>query len=218
MRDNQRKSRARKQEHVRDLEQKLAVYKEQINQKDIEHRLAMQKMEAENRQLKTLLGSVGVSPELIQQYLQVAVHDTEMDRKVAIPAMKRQSTTTLNSSCTTGENVERWPAQHGSCVPAESAPAEQPGDKSVDAVNPSLCKCPAEGQDSNTWPREEDVLNSTMCAIAEELVNQYNIRGADTEEIRRRLWSGFRTGSAGDGCRVQNQVLFQVLDELSNDV
>ena len=107
MRDNQRKSRARKQEHVRDLEQKLAVYKEQINQKDIEHRLAMQKMEAENRQLKTLLGSVGVSPELIQQYLQVAVHDTDMDRKVAIPAMKRQSTTTLNSSCTTRENVER---------------------------------------------------------------------------------------------------------------
>lgn len=62
------------------------------------------------------------------------------------------------------------------------------------------------------------MLNSTMCAIAEELVSQYNTRGVDPEEIRRRLWSGFRTGSSGNGCRVQNQILFQVLDELSEDV
>jgi hypothetical protein len=57
-----------------------------------------------------------------------------------------------------------------------------------------------------------------MCAIADELINQYNTRGADMDEIRRKLWSGFRAGNSGDGCRVQNQILFQVLDEISNNI
>jgi hypothetical protein len=63
-----------------------------------------------------------------------------------------------------------------------------------------------------------DLMNTTMCAIADELIDQYNTSGADIEEIRRRLWSGFRSGKTGDGCRVQNQILFQVLDEISNNV
>lgn len=57
-----------------------------------------------------------------------------------------------------------------------------------------------------------------LCAIAEELMNQYNTRGTDLEEIRQRLWSGLQSGVSGDGCRVQNNILFEVLDEISHDV
>jgi hypothetical protein len=38
------------------------------------------------------------------------------------------------------------------------------------------------------------------------------------EEIRQRLWSGLQSGVSGDGCRVQNNILFEVLDEISHDV
>ena len=84
--------------------------------------------------------------------------------------------------------------------------------------NPQICNCPAGQEDSNLWSSEDDVLNTTLCAIAEDLISQYNARGADMDEIRQRLWAGFRKGKPGDGCRVQNNVLFQVLDEISNGI
>ena len=50
------------------------------------------------------------------------------------------------------------------------------------------------------------------------MINQYNTKGIDVDEIRRKIWSGFRAGANGTGCRVQNHILFQVLDDISSDV
>lgn len=81
----------------------------------------------------------------------------------------------------------------------------------------SICGC-APAEDERSWPTNEDILNTTLCAIAEELINQYNTCGVDMAEIRRKLRSGFSKGLTTDeGCRVQNQILFQVLDEISNN-
>lgn len=78
----------------------------------------------------------------------------------------------------------------------------------------SVCGCIA---DDESWPTNDDILNTTLCAIAEELVNQYNTRGVDVTEIQKRLRAGFSKGLAeGEGCRVQNNILFEVLDEISN--
>ncbi|KAJ6005559.1 hypothetical protein N7451_003503 [Penicillium sp. IBT 35674x] len=201
VRENQRKSRARKQEYVRELEQQLAVHKEQTQQKDIEHRLAIQKLKAENQNLKTLLGSLGVSADLIHQYVTLAGQGTVMDRKVAIPATPRPKKEVTSIS---------------GCNKAVSQPPSPPGDESLPRAGgstPSLCNCPAEQSDN--WSSEHDVLNTTLCAIAEDLIVQCNARGTDIEELRQRLWSGFSKGQ-GDGCRVQNNILFQILDEISN--
>lgn len=147
-----------------------------------------------------------------------------MDRKIAIPLIQRQPETSETPSNPprpskdATELGEDGPVSQSARAKTTTSPTASPASKLGEPSDPDMCKCPAENQDSSTWPREEDVLNSTMCAIAEELVSQYNIRGADPEEIRQRLWSGFRTGSSGNGCRVQNQILFQVLDELSDDV
>ncbi|KAJ5656723.1 hypothetical protein N7507_008673 [Penicillium longicatenatum] len=201
VRENQRKSRARKQEHVRELEQQLAIYKEQSQHRDIEHRLAIQKLEAENQNLKTLLGSLGVSGDLIQQYVTLAGQGTVVDRKVAIPATPRPN-----------EEV----ASVSRCNKVASQRSIPPGEKLLppEGSTPSLCNCPAEQADQ--WSSEQDVLNTTLCAIAEDLIFQCNARGTDIEELRRRLCSGFTKGQPGDGCRVQNNILFQVLDEISN--
>lgn len=232
MRENQRKSRARKQEHIRDLEQRLAICKEQSQREDIQHRLAMQKVEAENRHLRNLLGSLGIPEGLIQRYLQSADQGTAVHCKVAIPAMAQPKG---RSSTLALDNVHVRPV---SALPSASGEASVPvtpnswdentwlletnslgASKSPQEgghTGPHLCICPTGSRDLTDFPSEEDVLNTTLCAIAEELINQYNTRGADPIEIKQKLWSGFRAGNPGDGCRVQNQILFQVLDEISN--
>ncbi|OKO93746.1 hypothetical protein PENSUB_12025 [Penicillium subrubescens] len=313
VRENQRKSRARKQEYVRELEQRLATFKNDAQQKDIQHRLASQKLEAENRHLRTLLGSLGISAELVQQYLQLADQGTAVNRKVAIPAMQRPAELPVLSSpssetnprsssarasassvCSTATDGST-PRESGGtptsytpiiyaptacapiapasttcaptgCVPTACAPTTcapsscapnsctpmkvEPGAMKVEAeepqlpqqplqpsfeqlpqlpsqdpqqqpstqskrTNPSLCDC----SPGDAMPEGDgDLLNTTLCGMAEELINQYNIIGIDIEEIRRRLWAGFKAGTRGDGCRVENQVLFQVLDEISNSI
>lgn len=288
VRENQRKSRARKQEYVRELEQRLATFKNEVQQKDIQHRLASQKLEAENRHLRTLLGSLGISAELVQQYLQLADQGTQVNRKVAIPAMQRPAEPPVLSPSTSSETNPRsssarasassecstttdgsTPRESGgtptrytpvtyaptdsaliastrnTCAPTACAPSKcapngctpmkveseepqqlqqpppqqfsQPSQPTTQPKreNPSLCDCSpgdemAEG--------DGDLLNTTLCGMAEELINQYNTSGIDIEEIRKRLWAGFKAGTRGDGCRVENQVLFQVLDEISNRI
>lgn len=236
MRENQRKSRARKQEYVRELEQRLAAWKDQTQHKDIEHRLAMQKLEAENRHLKNLLFSLGVSPEIVQQYTQAVDQGTDVGRKVAIPAMQRPMETSSVSSYggsgtrssslashtppdPTEESVvaEQVPVNNsGGCAPATLRPAEPQSQTSAPVV-PSLC-CGSGKAPASSFPPDDDVLNTTLCAIAEDLISQYNTRGVDMDGIRQRLCSGFRTGQSADGCRVQNHLLFQVLDEISNNI
>jgi hypothetical protein len=300
VRDNQRKSRARKQQYVKELEQRLSVYETQAQQRDIEYRLAMQKVEAENRHLKTLLASLGVSNVSVQKYLQAAEQRENTTQKIAIPAAQRpegldsparcgsgprlsvaipgvydnqvktepteqQSSScgsvcgpaaTNNGSCgTTASNSVCGPTSSNACVPTSSKSASEPTTSSnacgptasnsacgptasnsacaskttetpksnelsshePKAEDPDLCGCSLNGQEM-VAASEEDFLNSTLCGIADEMINRYNTKGLDVEEIRRRIWSGFRAGANGTGCRVQNSILFQVLDEISHDV
>ncbi|KAJ6187629.1 hypothetical protein N7519_002537 [Penicillium mononematosum] len=289
VRENQRKSRARKQEYVNELEQRLAVYKEQAHQKDIEHRLATQKVEAENRHLRALLGSLGVSSASVQQYLQEADTGANINRKVAIPAIQRvegenplslsrrdarrsnlsmavprvykeepettEPAAAVSSACsstvaqptdqpeavrsacsstvvqptdqpevarsvcasTMVQSTEQREAVRSACAPAVVQPTDQPPKQTPQEEDPALCGCRSDRENPETVS-DEDVLNSTLCAIAEEMINQYNTKGVDVDEIRRRIWSGFRAGANGTGCRVQNHILFQVLDDISSDV
>jgi hypothetical protein len=299
VRDNQRKSRARKQQYVKELEQRLSVYETQAQQRDIEYRLAMQKVEAENRHLKTLLASLGVSNVSVQQYLQVAEQRENTTQKIAIPATQRPEgldspahcssgprlsvaiprvydnqvktepteqqssscgsvcrpaanngscgTTASNSVCgpqarnnacgptssnacvPTSSNSARGPTtSNNACAPTASNSAcaskttEKPKSNELSSHepkvgDPDLCGCSSNGQEMAA-ASEEDLLNSTLCGIADEMINRYNTKGLDVEEIRRRIWTGFRAGANGTGCRVQNSILFQVLDEISHDV
>ncbi|CDM33823.1 unnamed protein product [Penicillium roqueforti FM164] len=235
VRENQRKSRARKLEYVNELEQRLAVCKEQARQKDIEHRLATQNVEAENRHLRTLLGSLGVSSAYVQQYLQEADTGVNTNRKVAIPAIQRverdnplslslRDTRRSNLSMAVprvykeeSKTTELPTAVSSTCALTVVQRTDQPSKQNPQEEDPALCGCRSERQNPETVS-DEDVLNSTLCAIAEEMINQYNTKGIDVDEIRRRIWSGFRAGANGTGCRVQNHILFQVLDDISSDV
>lgn len=337
IRENQRRSRARKQEHIRDLEQKLACLQEQANKNDVEHRLATQRLEMENRKLRYLLSCSGIPPHTVEEYLRTG-DDPAVTQKVAIPALRRpefQSEPLHQekkcprpcggvSSNTVGElqngdggleiqkvaipapglpeirpetqcreqkcsrpcasvpfrEVEEKPRSifdpvmtQGVVLPALQRPEVQPearcqetkpslpcssapdtservtspaetqnqlaakdeplntpespgktisqgsGEPSERPELPPLCDCDCSSGDNvaECLPDNGDVLNTTLCAIADELIQQYNTRGMDIAEIRKRLWTGFSKGlTSEEGCRVQTQILFQVLDEISN--
>lgn len=225
IRDNQRKSRARKQEHIRELEQKLALYQKQAHQKDVEHRLTVQRLETENRRLKSLLVSVGVPSNIVEGYLRTT-EEADMTRKVAIPAMKRPERSQCQSGCARSCSSGNQTDGDAICREQTDTPkfaietAVHPETKQNTATRPSasvrsrICGNVA----GDPFPTNEDILNTTLCAIAEELISQYNTRGVDLGEIQKKLWAGFTKGCAtGEDCRVQNHILFQVLDEISSD-
>ncbi|RAL09889.1 bZIP transcription factor, partial [Aspergillus homomorphus CBS 101889] len=226
IRENQRRSRAKKQAHIRELEQKLASLQEQARQKDVEHRLAVQGLEAENRRLRSLLASVGISPSTVGEYLNTADGSDSM-RKIAIPSLHRSEVKTQSCCGQQSSSSEDTPSDTGvvsklqgvgSCSSVEGSSTrflscEKP------PQGTSVCGC-SPNEDQVSWPASGsgDVLNTTLCAIADELITQYNTRGVELAEIRHKLWAGFSKGlTTEEGCRVQNQILFQVLDEISNN-
>lgn len=147
-----------------------------------------------------------------------------MVRKVAIPALKRAGAG--ESSCRSTCSAEKETSGGAVCCGKSegsvsiSEPEVNP-DIGADMPRPSvslrsrICESVV---DDPSFPTNEDVLNTTLCAIAEELVSQYNTRGVDLAEIQKKLWVGFTKSCAtGEECRVQNHILFQVLDEISGD-
>ncbi|KAF9895361.1 hypothetical protein FE257_000265 [Aspergillus nanangensis] len=227
IRENQRKSRARKQEHIRELEQKLAFSQEQAHHKDVEHRLTVQRLEAENRKLRNILSLSGLPSSVIERYL-LAADNPAVTQKVAIPAL-RNSEAGPPPQCKQGACSGRSVIQNDSVATHSKAMESPTPPKAAGlSLSPKALACgPSQHQSIcvsspsgslESWPINDDVLNTTLCAIADELILQYNTRGLDMEEIRRKLWAGFSKGiTTEEGCRVQNHVLFQVLDEISNN-
>ncbi|KAL1989361.1 hypothetical protein VTN96DRAFT_123 [Rasamsonia emersonii] len=248
VRENQRKSRARKQQYIQELEQKVAACKAQARQKDIEQRLSLQKLERENAKLRSLLIRMGVDAGYIDEYLRGDCddHDEEaraVSEKIAIPALRRRVELSQavsrpsRSSCDTitgskdagyasrSNNTEQTanttdlkqpdpssnPTAETGRIP--DAPRETAADTKTLSRAATICDC------DDSWPADESALNTTLCAIAEELIHRYNTRGVDMAVIKEKLCAGFRRGmSVGEGCRVQNHVLFEVLDEISGNL
>ncbi|KAM4056719.1 hypothetical protein HRG_003587 [Hirsutella rhossiliensis] len=70
IRDNQRRSRARRREYVHELEQRLRVYELQGVEASTEVQMAARRVAEENRQLRELLNRHGVCDDHIAHYLQ----------------------------------------------------------------------------------------------------------------------------------------------------
>jgi len=69
IRDNQRRSRARRREYLQELEQRLRVYELQGVEASAEVQLAARRVAEENRQLRGLLNRHGFSDDYIGSYL-----------------------------------------------------------------------------------------------------------------------------------------------------
>ncbi|OAQ63113.1 hypothetical protein VFPPC_14520 [Pochonia chlamydosporia 170] len=72
IRDNQRRSRARRREYLQELEQRLRVCELQGIEASAEVQMAARKVANENKQLRELLNRYGVTDEYIAHYLQAS--------------------------------------------------------------------------------------------------------------------------------------------------
>ncbi len=79
----------------------------------------------------------------------------------------------------------------------------------------SFC-CMAFGTKASGPLQPPDRNNTVLCSLAKEMIDQYNIDGEDLEHIKNRLAAGFAPPAApGESCRVNNQLLFQILNDVS---
>ncbi|CAG7924074.1 unnamed protein product [Penicillium olsonii] len=138
-----------------------------------------------------------------------------MKGKIAIPAIQRSDKGANPELTVTRPRVVECQVTGPVNEPIATESSEPAQNTKQEEKDPSFCGC---REDRQATTSDEDLLNSTLCAIAEEMITQYNTKGIDVGEIRQRIWSGFRAGVNGTGCRVQNHVLFQVLDDISSDV
>lgn len=231
IRDNQRRSRARKQEYISELESKVSKCEASLKTANLDHIRTVQRLERENAKLRGLLTELQVSPEFVQQYVE-ADAASETGSKIAIAPLRKESpkeakATQKNMSSSSIPAVSRSPCCPGrkSCHPAGS-----------DDVPDPVKQKPAESTHSFQWGQSQTSLllealccsepratstdlveGTTPCSTAVSLLQQYNTQGLDMWEIGARLLDGFRRGAQpGDGCRVQTQLLFDVLNEISS--
>ena len=77
------------------------------------------------------------------------------------------------------------------------------------------------GSSLRLWPILTDEMakedRSMLCSVAYRLIIHFNKRDFDISEIDARIRCGFRQGrTKSEGCRVENEVLFAVLAEISS--
>ncbi|KAF2197836.1 hypothetical protein GQ43DRAFT_458249 [Delitschia confertaspora ATCC 74209] len=190
VRENQRRHRARRRDHIATLEQKL--------------------QEAE-RQLAEARADI----EALKRERDGGTSDSELLTNLPSPLMSVYSPTVSvpnSPSPTLGATNGPIHTAAATCQPL-CCETEKEEERTMSNVTASSldCDCP-----STALPPSNPSESTTLCSQAYILIAQQNYRGIEGDTIRRWLWEGFRAGQGrGEGCRVENGALFSLLDFIS---
>lgn len=268
IRENQRRSRARRQEHLQDLERRLSEC--HVTCREAELRLAaFKELQIENARLRQLLEILGVNANLVNTFVHqdaaaapgssnspalrqlkpklalahspakpspmgehvvaTSVHSPNLAAlSSASPSTSSQpasffSTWSFNADPNGGGPPRGTPGASPSNLPVQESLRVHPflpnfQDGTIFGrgfhVDDSFC-CMVFGNKA-TGPLQASHENTVLCSLAKEMIDQYNINGEDLERIKNRLAAGFAPpASPGESCRVNNQLLFEVLNDIS---
>jgi hypothetical protein len=271
IRDNQRRSRARRQEHLQDLERRLSEC--HVTCREAELRLnAFKELQIENARLRQLLEILGVNETLINTFVHqdaaVATGSSDspalrqLKPKIAFaPNLVKPSPTgkhvlltnghpaslaalSLASTSTSSQPTSLFSTLSSNLNTSSSRPRQDtpgispsnfPGHESFRAHSfppqfhegtlfagkvysqNSFC-CMVFGTKA-TGTLQASHENTVLCSLAKEMIDQYNINAEDFEQIKNRLAAGFAPpASPGESCRVNNQLLFEVLNDISGRI
>jgi hypothetical protein len=267
IRDNQRRSRARRQEHLQDLERRLSEC--HVTCREAELRLnAFKELQIENARLRQLLEILGVDENLVNTFVH---QDAATASSNSVPALRQlkpkialapglaKHSPALKNGVTDNSYSTNLAALSPLATSSSSQPTpffttwstnldasgfgprhETPGTSPSDFLvheppqtqsflpqfqgkttcigglysDESFC-CMVFGNKA-TGPLQASHENTILCSLAKELIDQYNIDGEAFEKIKTRLAAGFAPPAhPGESCRVDNQLLFEVLTEIS---
>jgi hypothetical protein len=266
IRDNQRRSRARRQEHLQDLERRLSEC--HVTCREAELRLnAFKELQIENARLRQLLEILGVNENLINTFVHqdadtassssapalrqlkpkialtpnLAKHNLALKNDVASnghpsnlaalsppsPSSSSQPTPFTMWSTNLGDS-DFGPRRENPGTSPRSFPVHEPfrtpsllppfqgGTTCVGGLYTDESFCCMVFGNKATGPLQASHENTVLCSLAKELIDQYNIDGEAFEQIKTRLAAGFAPPAhPGESCRVNNQLLYEVLTEIS---
>lgn len=261
IRDNQRRSRARRQEYVTELERRL--HESHVTCREAElQRTALTDLETENARLRALLTVVGVTSDVVETFGRQNMTQRTIEATAAslrqlkpkiqsIHAPKLQteyashaqdpalafippSTSTRPLDVTTGPSdlYHAYDTQyrHVSMTSSSSLansqfttpPPARPYDwmmsgenEDYHPINEAQFCCNAFQMPPN-GPLLSDTSNTVLCSVAKGMIDQYNPTTAEMDEIKNRLSTAFsRSPFPGQGCRVNSQVLYGILNDIN---
>ncbi|KIX93870.1 uncharacterized protein Z520_10495 [Fonsecaea multimorphosa CBS 102226] len=266
VRDNQRRSRARRREYLAELENQLQQCHNTCREADLQ-RTALAELQAENARLRDLLKNVGISPDNVgiseETTLQrpgglTAASFRQLKPKLFVPEVTNPATavsqtsdgrgaccpTPSPSSCCTPqppvltENLVTYDTQYSDqlMAPPLVAASTMSAMRAANGFPNSLHQWYLPPHETRTHPPSEpsfvchvflvppngplwaDDSNSISCSVAKDMITQYNPTPEEMEPIIARLSTAFsRPRFRGDSCRVNRQVLFQILYEMNSN-
>lgn len=265
IRDNQRRSRARRQEHLADLEKRLSDCHSTCREADLQ-REAFRDLQQENARLRELLALSGLDSAWIESQVRqrdnqpqdsksslrslkpkIRINDQGDSLGSAQLASKEASASPFLDLGTAGEddpehdfisaaNVSQFATvlnmqylQADSCLSDGSSSARggccprASSEEQTQATGPSHTEttsfCCDTFHVSPNGPLLKSSENTILCSVAKEMIDQYNVNSQNMDLIKARLSMGFsRPTFPGQGCRVNNQLLFDVLNEISSNL
>lgn len=261
IRDNQRRSRARRQEYLADLERRLRESHATNREAELQ-RIALINLQRENVCLRKLLNAAGVADDVVDVFVRQHTKGAgesagpsmrELRPKYQMPteveqhpAMSAPDASTLNGLLTRQSSGSTPGAQAitptfpgfdplqsmsvESAVAAASAESYHDFSPSPDLswdFDPALFASTSTDEQDGSFccgtflvraqgAVPEDDRNSILCSVAKDLLDQYQIPPQEMNTIKLRLATGFSKPTApGKGCRINNNLLFSILNEVS---
>ncbi|KAI7975925.1 hypothetical protein EIK77_002485 [Talaromyces pinophilus] len=221
IRDNQRRSRARHKEYVRDLEQRLRRFESLGVEATREIQAAGRKVAAENALLRSLLRHHGVAEKEVQEYLEsyatypnppiISSANPPPLVKSRPPAtdsnnLKSRDTPQLNTFCRESNRKPNYLLRELGAIRVGSSPSDSVVHRHSNPLHPhaSSAEQSAAGDETRA---SQDTAHSTSCETAANLI--VTMRGyTDIVDVRSEL--GCHSESS---CTVRNMDIFEILDK-----
>lgn len=219
---NQQRSRARRQEYLQELEKRVQSCHSTCREADLQ-RESYHELQQENRKLRNLLGSLGISDAQIDTHINSSEPCTEQaSLRNLRPKIQTAVVPTQPGPVARFDNLAEFPVPsdqntilctvasgtvNNSCTSTCSPAQPDFGDPSMTISTtmhmqrPQYCETFLTPYfESTMGPSQE---NSVLCSEAQDIVDQYNISEKDVQHISHKLATGFAGGfNPDEGCRV----------------
>jgi hypothetical protein len=228
VRNNQRRSRARRKEYIADLETKLQQH--ECSWGGSPSNANVEEPAIELKLLKQLLHSLGLKDEFLKAYASAArlAQTLAQEQEISIETNDPSPSTSHSAIISPSVNYE---ARHSSTphrlASITATAATLPWDLFRSSASPTSVSEPVEvsnmsgpfedSHENNSLasPRS-DASTTTLCTTAFSLILENNRKGYSPTDLDLKLRVGYRFSATPlEGCRVDNHVLMEVLADIS---
>ncbi|KAJ5429693.1 hypothetical protein N7491_006709 [Penicillium cf. griseofulvum] len=222
IRNNQRRSRAKRLEYIRELEEKAKKYDELITPTPPPSLSAFDKLQSENAWMRGLLATLGFNfnsldapPEAFTTanpiwYRHVDTHQF-MANPTPLSFWEQWDSSGLSPDMGLDFNIPLLSNEANNLTTLDPALVE-----AVELANSNLDTSQCQRIQEDTETSVPSDLDTTLCSLACQWVIQCNTKGVELDVLYFRMEHGFKQGNSPlEGCRVDNQVLLKVLAEIS---